>query len=265
MKIKLAFLFLSMALVLPFCLSFLEGGWLDRKAEGWAWYEDVDEDKKLEEIPVSAPIPSSPVLTTETKLAPVEEIAKVRKELEEKLAEALLQPNPENVATYMKLQKRWIDQSGLFAQTWAQVLLENPSLDETVKFPISQYGIQVQKQILQEQKDALIRQLAQERGLFFFYEGKSKASIIFAMVVKEFAKRYGWTVLAVAIDGIKIEGFQNNQPDNGISKSFGVEVTPCLYVVHPQSREVVPISFGLSSLNQIEDNIVLQFTEEASL
>ena len=69
----------------------LTAGWLDRKAEGWAWYEDkikkinVEEEEKSDQ-PVSAQ----------------EQLAEIKKVLEEKLADAILNPSDESIAAYMR-------------------------------------------------------------------------------------------------------------------------------------------------------------------
>lgn len=245
--------FLYKTVFLTLCVSFnpfLIGSWIERKAEGWAWYEDKNKEEKVEEKVISS------------QLTATEKVQEIRKNLEEKLAQAILYPTEENVTCYMREQKKWIDQSGEFAKAWSKALLSNPNLDESVTgFPVSQYGIQVQKQILQEEKEQLLRGLAKENGLFFFYEGKSKASQVFGQVVKEFSKKYGWEVFAISVDGFYLEGFNETKEDKGISRVVGVRVFPSLFVVNPKSKEVVPVSYGLSSLDQIENNVAKQFLD----
>ena len=250
---------------LSFCISLfllgnfsLEAGWLERKAEGWAWYEDLEKpDETLRTI--TNPKEDLPIPTPSPTFA--DEVAAVRKNLEEKLAHAVLLPNEENVAAYMQEQKKWIDQSADFSRTWAKVLLQQPNMDATLEYPVSQYGIQVQKQIEHDNKTRLIHTLIEDHGLFFFYKGQSKVSQAFSMVVKEFAMKYGWEVVAISSDGTLIEGFANNQPDNGIVRHFSIETFPSLFIVNPRNKEVTPIAFGLVSVDQIENNIVLQFKE----
>lgn len=238
--------------------SFTDAGWIDRKAEGWAWYEDLKKEEEKSEI---IPVQPIPVAVVKQPLTPSDELSQVKKEMENSLAEAVLRPTTESVGQYMEMQKKWVDQSGVFAQAWARVLLEKPFLDETTRTPVSQYGIQVQKKIIQERKETVIKQLAKDHGLFFFYEGKKQTSAAFALVVKAFAQRYQWEVFAVSLDKTKLEGFKNNQQDNGISRAFNVETAPSLYVVNPKTHEVIPIAFGLITVEQIENNLLLQFTE----
>jgi conjugal transfer pilus assembly protein TraF len=81
----------------------------------------------------------------------------------------------------------------------------------------------------------------------------------FAQVVKAFAAKYHWEVLAISIDGTKIEGFSHIKENNGIAEQLGISKYPCLIVVNPKTQALFPVAFGPVSLDQIETNIALQF------
>ncbi len=231
--------------------SLLFANWHDRKAEGWAWYE---ERRKHEEEKV---LPKTPA-------TPSEQLQEIRQKIEEKLAKAVLEPTPENIKAYMTEQQKWVDHSAYFAQVWEKILLSYPHLDNTAKsLPVSQYGLQYHKQEQQIKKESLIASLAKSYGLFFFYEGKSEISLFFGQIVKEFSKKYDMQTVAISVDGVKIEGFESHKKDNGIASTLGVDVMPALYLIDPQTDTAVPISFGLVGMDKIEDNIVLQFQEDS--
>ncbi|MGE3556318.1 MAG: type-F conjugative transfer system pilin assembly protein TraF [Candidatus Obscuribacterales bacterium] len=241
---------MGIARYLPLLLCFaspLCADWHAHKSEGWAWYED----------PKSSV--NEPIEPTALK-APSKEIAEARESLEAKLALALLEPTEENVLAYMAEQNHWLEQSALFSNTWLRLLLQNPELDPTAfSRPTSHYGLQIYKQEQQKAKEALIQSVAQTHGLFFFYEGASYTATTFAQLVQELSNKYGWQVIAISVDGTQVQGFENNRLDNGISEAFGVTVFPALYAVDPKTEEAIPLAFGLASLDQIEDKIVLQF------
>jgi conjugal transfer pilus assembly protein TraF len=154
----------------------LWGGWHDRKAEGWAWYEEQKQSKK-EETPHEQP---------STVIAQMQE---VRKTIEEKLTKALLEPTPENIKSYMEEQQRWIERSSHFAQIWAQVLLNHPSLDYTATdMPISQYGLEFYKEELQKEKESLIASLASPMGFFSFMQGRAKSQVFLPISYKVFPR-----------------------------------------------------------------------------
>lgn len=236
-----------------FCIS-VEAGWLDRKAEGWAWYEDLQKEKKEKHE-------KKEVLTAS------EQISQARKELEELLAEAMLRPSVENIQLYMETQKLWMERSAEFANAWQKIIIGNPQLDPTAtSFATSQFGRQLQKAMEQEEKEQLIKTIASEYGLFYFYEGKSKLSKAFALVINAFAKKYGWSVLGISADGEKLSEIPNTLIDNGIIQEMDIQVFPALFAINPKFREAIPLSFGLRTIDQIEENIIAQFkqTEEES-
>ena len=138
-----------------FLLGSLEGGWLDRKAEGWAWYEDPSTNH-----------PDEP--EQQPTISPAEQLATHRQELENLLAEAILNPSEENTMRYMEAQNKLITQSARFASTWNTNLLNNPQLDPTANtLATSQYGRHVQKSKQQEKLYQKIWELGSHDGVFF--------------------------------------------------------------------------------------------------
>lgn len=242
-----------------FSQNSVDAGWLDRKAEGWFWYED--RQKQIEKIeqspsPLTVPDVNPPIPLTATM-----EMEAIRKEIEESLNRAILDPSKENVMTYMTMQKQWIDQSAQFSQQWVKNLLTYPNLDARVMdAPVTQYGVQVHKQLAREEKERKIQALTETHGLFFFYEGNNKLSQAFSFVVKEFSKKYSWQVIGISCDGILIPGFEANHIDQGLVQRLGIENFPSLFLIDPNQRKHFPIAFGLASTDQIEKNIELQWS-----
>lgn len=228
-------------------LNVLSAGWLDRKAEGWAWYEKREN-----------PVPIEP----NEKKSNRQIMDELRADLEEKLATALLDPTPEHIESYMREQKRIIDQSGRFAHLWSRYLLKHPDLDQRTKTPVSQYGSQIHKKALQKQKELLVSSLVKENGLFFFYKGKCEACQAFSRIVKAFSEKFGLEVLPVSLDGAILPEYPHSRLDNGIAKDFEVSVVPALFVVNPSESVITPIAYGMLSLDQLEHNVFLQFGEE---
>lgn len=231
-----------------FCIHNLHAGWHDRKAEGWAWYEDRQR-------------PEEQSKNSDQSATSSEEMKQMKEIMEEKLAKAVLEPTPENIKSYMEEQQKWLERSSHFANVWAQLLLNNPHLDYTAThLPISQYGLQFYKKEIQEKKERLIASLVKDFGLFFFYEGRSQTALLFANIVRAFSKKYGWEIIAISLDDVQIEGFENRR-NNGIAEALEVDVTPALYLINPKMDEAIPISFGLVAMDKLEDNIALQFKD----
>lgn len=239
-------LFLSCCLIGLNCPCALQAAWIKGKAEGWAWYEEPAKEQRVQQV--------------EERQSASEQIQQLRKELEEALSTAILHPTEENVVAYMRLQQHWVNQSAQFSQEWVRALLQHPGLDHTAStMPSSQYGLQLHNHQQLQKRESLIKGLTEQHGLFLFYQGKDPGSLLFQQVVQQLARKYNWSLLAISVDGVEIEGFEFHRQDNGISQTFGVELFPALYVVSPSEKEAVPVSFGFTSLDKIEENIVSQF------
>lgn len=223
-------------------------GWLDRKAEGWAWYEDRLEEKLIVEVKEEKPLTS------------LEQINKAKKELEEKLADAILDPSIENMKAYIEMQNYWMSQSKEFSKLWTKTMLQFPDMDSSVNGrPVTQYGIQLHNKMTSDKIRKLVGEISESHALFFFYEGKSKISQALGIVIKEFSKKYHWEITPVCVDGSILEMFPENLLNNRLSEDMGVKTFPSIMVVDPISKEAIPIAYGLASIDQIERNIQLQF------
>ena len=222
---------------------------MTEKSEGWAWYEDPEEQQKQQDAPLS------------DAMSAKEAMHSIKEELDECLSRAVINPTPENVEAYIRLQKIWVEKSKLFSRQWQKVLLEHPELDPlSSSMAVSHYGRQIQKRLTEQERNEKIKQLSENYGLFYFFDG-SVASQAFAKVVKKFAKRHNWTVVAVSVAGVSIDEFAYALPDNGISETFGVKALPSLYVIDSRSKQARAVAFGMASLEDIERNILLQFEE----
>ena len=85
--------------------------------------------------------------------------------------------------------------------------------------------------------------------------------MIFGRIVQEFSKKYGWKMVAISVDGIEIEGFASSKINNGIVQTLGIDLVPAVYLINPKTNVAIPIAFGLVAMDQIENNIALQFKE----
>lgn len=245
-KNKLGALFTLLGLVMSTSLT---AGWHDRKCEGWAWYEDkqeVREQKPKKEERLSK-------LDKATK-----EVEEAQKRIKGLLAIALLDPTDENIENYLIEQKKWLEKSQLMSKKWEKVVLENPELNHILQFPISQYGSKVRIQEKQNQTKGLITYLKEDHSLIFFYEGESSESTAFAKVAKRFSVKHDYELVAVSTDGTILEDFPNSLVNNKLPK--GVQAFPALFIFDQNNKEMIPISYGLNTVDGIERNILLQFT-----
>lgn len=232
-----------------------QAGYLNRKAEGWHWYEDRRQANPAK--PPESPKEKIPQTATEI-------IEALKKEAQRRLHQALVTPTTANVKAYMQIQNAIMQRSEIFSKRWMQVVYSSPALDYTVKHPINQAARHVYLDQAKQQMTDKIRQLSQTYGLFFFFKAECPYCHKFAPIVKRFAQKYGWQVLAIGLDGCTLPEFPEALPDNGAAARLNIEVLPTLLAVNPETGQVLPLSFGMSTEDSIEDRVrvLLQAGEE---
>jgi conjugal transfer pilus assembly protein TraF len=229
-------------------------------AHGWHWYESQSLEEKSEEKEAQAksgqPEANKPI----KRQSPKEIVASYREELENRLADAWMHPTPEKIKAYQYMQKDMMDRSKNFSEGWMQNVFLNPNLDNTIENPVNQKARHVQLDLQKKQVSQTIQGLASEYGLFFFFSGACEYCHEFAPIVKRFSEQYGWQVLAVSLDGGKLEVFPNAQPDNGLFAQWQSgeqgQVMPALYAVNPRTGHVIPVALGMTSIDQMEARIM---------
>jgi len=219
------------------------------KSEGWYWYETQGQKiKKAKEQPHFA--------------TAMEQIKHYQSQLEETRAVAVLNPTVDNVARYMKMQQWSFKQSGLFASSWQKALLYYPQLDETLKFPANATGRKVYLEQEIRKKEARVKQLAKQYGLFYFFKSDCPYCHEFASTVKHFAKNYKWSLVPISLDGLVIDDFPNAKQDNGLAALLNITAVPALFAVSPNQNRVIPITFGLVSEADLVERLNLLTDEE---
>lgn len=248
---------------LVLAISNLQAHFFNEKAKGWHWYQPAVGSDRQSDAGSDMKDMSKPSEANKPNKA-VAELAEKRKVLEEAMAESIVRPTRQNVARVQKLQYQWINQSQRFSSVWMQNLIQNPELDATVKHPVTQFGIHIKKEEDQLKLEARVKSLSQNYGVFFIYQGNCKFCKGMAEVVKQFSEKYGWKVLGVSQDGSMLSEFPESKRDNGISQAWGIKGVPAVFVVNPETEQVIPIGHGLISLDQLEHNVILQLFKKGT-
>jgi conjugal transfer pilus assembly protein TraF len=240
--------------------SFFEG-----HAEGWHWYDtprveslsgslndNIVEKKKQKNDLASYP------------QTPTEKIEGQRKALEQKLHAAIVEPTRENLIVYIIAQRALMDQSQRFSEEWKKVVMATPVLDETLVHPTDQNARHIYYNERNKELSTRIKALANDYGLFFFFRKNCPYCHHFAPIVKRFSQKYGWSVLAISMDGGPLRSalpeFPDARQDNGISKRLQVAHVPALIAFHPKTKQLIPLAYGMTSESEIEERVLLWFS-----
>ncbi len=230
---------------------FAEESFYKRRAEGWHWYEQtkIPKDKKKDEQKRKE--------SQAVKIITPTELLKLYKhELERKLHLAMLFPTLENVKAYQEFQKDLMERSQLFSDRWMQSIYLNPHLDFTSKYPINQIGRHTYIDEEKKVKRAKLKALSGSYGFFFFFKGDCPYCHTFSPIVKRFSAHYGWTVKAISLDGGKLKEYPKPLLDNGIAEKLAITQVPALIAVNPKTQEMLPISYGITSEDEMETRIL---------
>ena len=248
----------KMALGLSLCLStvYVQAAFFEHQAEGWHWYHNPD--IVLEE-PKETKVAQTPLAVFKT---PSQIIKAYQKALEERLHRAWVFPSFENVKAYQVMQQDLMQRSETFAKTWMQVVYQSPQLDYSLQFPVAHTARHV---YLDQQKDyrhQTIKALSEDYGLLFFFEADCTYCRAFAPIVKQFVETYGFHVLAISPDGRSLPEFVEAESDNGLMQKLNIEVFPTLLAINPKTRQLLPLSYGFSSLDKIEERLMVLITQQ---
>ncbi|HEY4547398.1 MAG TPA: conjugal transfer protein TraF [Pedomonas sp.] len=186
-------------------------------------------------------------------------LAEVTETLRELKARAILEPTEENVAAYVAFQREQLDRSGLFTDVWQRLLWQRPDLDYTLKRPVSTLGKQAWLDARQTDKQALMAQLPERYGLFYFYAASCPSCRLMTPVLKYIDQTYGLHIQAVSMDGGPNPDFPDAVVDRGQSARMGLpsKTVPALVLFDTETKQFIPIGHGLLSADEILERIFI--------
>ncbi len=219
--------------------------WL-RKREGWFWYRDP---------PVNVPRPKT-TPTPHERPTELVEFEAMQKRLEELKRVAVMNPTDTNLMTYMRYQRTVMNKSEHFAQRWQRLVWTVPDLDYGMTGrPTNAMAINAFDEQQRDRQAQTVKALAATHGLIFVFRGDCPHCHRFAPILKRFEQEFGFTVLAVSLDGRAIAEYPNAQPDNGIAARLDARAVPALYLTTPATRQIRPVGFGVMSMSDLVERI----------
>ncbi|MDM4770905.1 conjugal transfer protein TraF [Solimonas sp. SE-A11] len=223
-----------------------------RREDGWFWYRDPRAPAPAAEAP-PAPARADPPAPAD----PREMIQTQRDRLETLLAAAVLQPTARNVEAYMRANAELMQQSSDFADQWQRVLWNSPELDRNLVSPTGQAAL-LRAEVETEQQDRILTVAAQEYGLVFFFRGSCPYCHQFAPVLKNFTRRYGFSLIDVSLDGGTLPEFPTPRKNFLAASAMQAEEkgVPAVYVINPRTRQIVPAAFGSMGFTELAQRIV---------
>lgn len=248
-----------------FPLHALSGNSLDYKSfydcqgkDKFIWY-CRDEKKPIEKKAIKEPIPQA-VIKNPTKTEREKALAEfkaIKKELQERLEVAYINPTEENLKAYISYQNMVTKKAAIFTDTWKRTQWKNPDLDYSIKHPISKIGKATSQTLRNKSKEMNYVELKRKGyGIFFFYRSDCPYCHQMATPIKIFKNKTKLDVLPISIDGVLLnDKFPGSVVDNGQAEELNVQISPSVFLVNTRTKDIIPISYGWVSVNEMKDRI----------
>ena len=218
---------------------------------GWHFYCDRQEDPPEAE-PATRAVP--PVVDERSA---TERILKMRKALEEARAEAILDPTPEKVTAYLRLQQETLQRAAAFSDAFRRTVWATPGVDYTLKRPVGALAKQVWSDGRRQARDAALARLGERYGLIYLGHAGCPACRVFGPLLRAFAMRHRLDVLAVSLTGEALEGWPEAVPDRGRAARLGLgdAPVPALVLFDSETKRVLPVGFGVMAEDEMAERI----------
>ncbi len=225
----------------------------DDRSRGWFWYEKVDE-------PVEEPLPKSestaPAPSVQPVLSPRERLKKQGEEWEDSLALAILEPSSTHYLAYLEKTAAIQQQAQSFAGGFKKTLWITPELDYTVEKPRDTQAIVGMNDQRNQQNDRILQDLAHDNGILFFFRSDCPHCHRFAPVLKLFAETYGFSVIAISMDGKGIPEYPYPKPDHELASRLNISTVPAIFMVNPDSNAVATVGYGFNNWVKLKEKIL---------
>lgn len=202
------------------------------------------------------PEPTEPAMPPQSA---AERIAGISNQLDELKARAILDPTEENVIAYVRFQREQLDRASTFADTWQRALWQNPDIDYTLQRPVSTVAKRAWLDNRAADRDAVLTNLGQRYGLFYFFAQSCGACEIFAPILRSVTDSHRMTVMAVSMDGGPSKDFPNYVVDSGQRRRMGLtgNETPALVLFDTVTKRTIPVGYGILTTDEIMDRIFM--------
>lgn len=216
------------------------------------WYCDVEPEK-----PKQAAKPEEPSRSQTREEQALEEIRKLRKDLEAKRALAIMQPTPENVKAYIAAQEAMADRASLFSDVWRRVVWQNPELNYELKRPVNNAAIATYTNARKAAEKRTLDEINKEWGVFFFFRSDCPYCRRMAPTLRFLTETYGITVFPVSVDGRGLPEYPNSQRDNGLVAKLGIQQVPMLVLGNVRDKRLIPLGSGVISAQDVIERIYI--------
>ena len=181
----------------------------------------------------------------------------MRKALEDARARAVLEPTPENVTAYLRLQQEALQSAANFSDAFRRAVWANPALDYTLRRPVGALAKRLWSEERRAEREGVLQGLGERYGLIYLGSERCPGCRVFGPLLRAFALRHGIEVLAVSMTGGPLDGWPGAVPDQGRAARLGIKapVLPAVVLYDTRNRRAIPVSYGVVAEDQLAERI----------
>lgn len=101
-----------------------------------------------------------------------------------------------------------------------------------------------------------LHELAKQQGFFFFYSSSCPHCQRFAPTLKHLSQQYGFSVVAISVDGGFLSSFPDAVMDEGQTKVFQINVYPSLFMVNPKTQVASLVAEGTIDEEELTNRLL---------
>lgn len=242
------------------------------REDGWFWGKDptlhrrskADEKAAVEPEAKRRAAAKEPRERRPRELVEFERLKKITEEAHQI---AIWSPTEENIYRYLRLLRLQMDKVSIYTDLAQHVAWKYPELSpspEEVRPPnvLAMRAFDTQRR---DERAQRLRSLARTHGIYFFFRSDCPYCHAYAPLLRAFAARFGFAILAVSLDDQPIPGFEDFVRDNGAAHALGVTRWPATFLVDPATRDVLSVGTGVLNAEELADRIfqLLEYRDES--
>lgn len=195
---------------------------------------------------------------TVTSTQAIEQLKQIHMEA---LNTSILNPTENNILRERMLAIIYMDLAQKYQQRAQIVVDKNPHINYLLRHPVDDAAQKLQEVLDDKALDARIKKIAKIYGLFFFFAGNCSHCQAFAPTLKRFAKKYGFEIIAISVDGGKLSEFPNAKRNNGQAEKLMVKSVPAVFAIDPKNGPThsILLSYGNVSVMELTQKLDLNW------
>jgi len=213
------------------------------RQRGWYWHEQLQNEQEAQEQP-------------EFQLAPQQQLQQIQQNFEDSKARAVLNPTLENVRAFLKTQKEMVDKASEFSRVAELAILSDSSLTYA-GVNSNNAANNIAYNLHKETTKQMLKDLSSDYGLLLFVKPDCPFSAEMRKVVTSIyiEHDFEFSEIEVMAETAITEATTAGNSNAELAARLGVERFPSVYAYNPEQDLMIPLSYGLISVAELEHNI----------